>query len=453
MSRRRGGIDETAMIRELHKIMPHAGGTHTGSLVMEKTLEILIPTYRRPAGAAQAIESCLANPTERLSVRCNSNGYQPELEKYRNHDVRLTYECFATNRGVHANFLHLLQSTTARFCMLLSDEDSIDPDGVPRFLDFLDQCPESTRVVTSSIFDLEANRFYFRADDRFAGLELDLAVVMALSLVPSYMSGCVFSVRRLAEVDLAALFTASPGNAYPHIDVAWHLLRGGYLRTYQPQFVLKGKDIQEGGDGYSHRTSCESRAAENLDLNPNIYGAHARARQFYYSECLRSGLRSSIGLVAYYTAQLCWFAFFTNTVLGAGKVVMADRRRPVEEPVRLALEEARLANEFSGTPFAHLFMPVVSLPRFWQRIVLKIVGKSVGILQVFAIKVVVKGYWNCQRSERPPDPASLSPLGRYQTHVAASDGVSAGSEPAPPAETLNPSRKASTSRDWGKATR
>ena len=51
-------------------------------------LEILIPTFNRSHSAQEAIENVLACNDERLTVRCNSNGFEPGLEKYRNLDTK-----------------------------------------------------------------------------------------------------------------------------------------------------------------------------------------------------------------------------------------------------------------------------------------------------------------------------------------------------------------------------
>jgi len=101
-------------------------------------LEVLIPTHRRSESAAEAIESVVSSPDQRIAVRCNSNGYEPILERYRNHeDKRINYDCFFENRGSHANFLHLLKTSKSKFCMFLSDEDCLNKDGIAKFLDFL----------------------------------------------------------------------------------------------------------------------------------------------------------------------------------------------------------------------------------------------------------------------------------------------------------------------------
>ena len=60
---------------------------------MKPVLEILIPTYNRSKSAQKAIESVLECNDERISVRCNSNGYDHALQKFCN-----------LNDGVHFDY-------------------------------------------------------------------------------------------------------------------------------------------------------------------------------------------------------------------------------------------------------------------------------------------------------------------------------------------------------------
>ena len=354
-----------------------------------KTLEILIPTFGRPASAAQAIESCLANPDPRLYVRCNSNGYEPSLEKFKDYDSRLTYSCFDSNKGPHANFLYLLQTTKARFCMLLSDEDRIESSAVTKFLDFLDSCPESVKVVTCSIYDTINDRFYFLPDHRIAHKDIDFNAAMALSIIPTYMSGLVFSVADLAKLNLFELFKPSLGNAYSHLEVSKHLLVNGFLRIYTYYFVLKGKEIHEGGDGYSHRKSRQVRVLENLDLNPLIYGPKARARQFYYSDNRFSSLRRSMGIVSYFIAKLNLFSTFMGSVLSSNTVTIINKSVRISGEVKLALSEAKQFNEYSGSAFAFMFYYFIKLPILFNRILLKFLSKILGLLRRIMTLVVI----------------------------------------------------------------
>ena len=356
-----------------------------------KTLEILIPTYRRPESAACAIKSCLANTDQRLAVRCNSNGFEPSLEEFRSIDPRCIYDNFSTNSGSIANFRYLFQTTNARFCMLLSDEDRVDSGAMTNFLDFLDNCPDSVNVISCSIFDLQNNRYYSQPN-RLCQVDLDLGAVAALPIIPTYMSGLVFSVAKLHKVDLDKLCATSLGNAYSHLDISKYLLIDGYLRIYKPYFVLKGDEITEGGEGYEHRKLGHVSTSGNLDLNPLVYGPKARARQFYYSENNISYLRSHVGLMSFYFSKMNTFYFFAAAVSRANAVTIVDQGVSISAEVKFALSEAKLTNEFSGSIISFLFYPFSKIPIYLRLIFLKLLEKSLSTLnKVMVLVVLIRG--------------------------------------------------------------
>ena len=82
---------------------------------MKPVLEILIPTFNRAESFQEAIDSVLKCEDDRLTVRCNSNGYNPALEKYRNLNSRVKYDCFESNKGPHANLTKLFKEQTLIF--------------------------------------------------------------------------------------------------------------------------------------------------------------------------------------------------------------------------------------------------------------------------------------------------------------------------------------------------
>ena len=78
-------------------------------------LEILIPTFKRSHSAQEAIESVLACNDMRLTVRCNSNGFEPVLEKYRNLDDRVNYDSFESIEDSKKTFINYLQIQMQNF--------------------------------------------------------------------------------------------------------------------------------------------------------------------------------------------------------------------------------------------------------------------------------------------------------------------------------------------------
>ena len=353
------------------------------------TLEILIPTYRRPESAAIAIESCLANQDQRISVRCNSNGAEPLLEKYRTSDHRLTYTSFDSNRGPHENFLYLLQHTKALFCMLLSDEDRLDPNGITQFLDFLDNCPDSIKVISCSVYDVQQKAFSFYPDPGISHIDHDLNILLALHLIPTYMSGLVFFVPDLMKIKLKDLLSPTMGNAYGHLDISRHLMINGYLRFYTPRLVLKGEDINKGGDAYSHRNDRQLRSDGNPDLNPLVYGPKARARQFYYSDNMLVNYRQHTNFISYLMAKMHSFSFFYYMVLMSDTITVMEKNIDIKEEVKLALKEAKSLFEYSSNSFlSYLFFPLIIRPKKFNFIALKILGKINGLFQKIMMKKV-----------------------------------------------------------------
>lgn len=329
---------------------------------MTNTLEILIPTYGRPESAAEAIKSCLSTDDPRISVRCNSNGIEPSLELFRYYDPRLIYDCFETNRGVHANFYHLLSKSPARFCMLLSDEDRLDPTMIKHFLDYLDTCPETIQVISCSIFDSTENKYYRQLNWIAKNVDVNLNAQLSLQLIPTYMSGLVFCNKGLMSIELKKYLSPSLGNAYPHLDIANFLLTKGCMRFYNNKLVLKGADQQIGGDGCSHRTQNKPAVPDNLDLNPMVYGPRARARQFYYRDQLICQLRPNLKTFYFYLAKLNNFVSHSRTIIKSSKVVIIEPGVLWANEVKIALLEAKNHSEYVDSIATKLFAKSLALP-------------------------------------------------------------------------------------------
>lgn len=334
------------------------------------TLEILIPTYGRPDSAAAAMGSCLAVDDPRIAVRCNSNGFEADLERFRQADPRLNYDCFERNRGVHANFYQLLSHAGGRFCMLLSDEDRLDPAAIGPFLDYLDRLPETVQVVSCAIFNTVTERYYRRHGWISQEQDMTLDDQLPLQLIPTYMSGLVFSSRGLAGLDLKDCLQPTIGNSYAHLDIAALLLTHGTLRVYNQKLVLKGADRQTGGDGYAHRSGEQSGVSGNLDLNPRVYGPRARARQYYYRDRLICRLRSQLKPLRYQLARLNHLVEYARMVINSPRVVILPPETRIADEVRAAAEEARAAEESVRSGITSLFALLLVQPRLVRSLLL-----------------------------------------------------------------------------------
>ena len=326
-------------------------------------LEILIPTFNRSHSAEEAIENILACNDESLTVRCNSNGFEPALEKYRNLDPRVYYDSFESNRGFQENLHKLLAETNAKFCMILSDEDRIDVNEYKKILSFLENLSSSISVVISSISYKEKSGFYWRPNQRFS--EIDIHDCVALNPMPTYVSGYIFCVDALRDIDLKSFFNSSIGNVYHFTDVSLYLLPQSKLKFYHDRFVEMSPEIKYGGDGHSHKLpDLETNDAKNLDLNPSIYGPKARARQFFYRENLLHKLKDNVGYVSLFIGKLNYVEFFYESIMDSENKVIFSQNMILKDEALAGIHDSKENKEYSGSLTARFFEILLQYPRY-----------------------------------------------------------------------------------------
>lgn len=335
----------------------------------EKILDILIPTFRRPESASAAIEGILECSDGRFSIRCNSNGFEPILEKYRSQSKQLFYDCFEKNVGAKENYLHLIKSAQAKFCMLLSDEDRLDAKLLPDFLDYLEKLEDTVKVISCSIFDQTCMDYYHKLDSKLGTFRLDKNAFAALGLLPSYISGTVYRVSATKLIDLDYLHDSTIGNAYPHLDIAQILLLRGTFSFYSSRLVLKGKEVTEEGALSSHRSGPIEGKTDNPNRDPAVYGPYARARQFYYREKFYSELRNSLSWTALIAVKAYLVHAFLRAVWRSPQVVVFPSQMKCEVEVSKAYHDSVKNKDFSGSITSRMFRCLVILPWRSHRIV------------------------------------------------------------------------------------
>ena len=336
-------------------------------------LEILIPTFNRSHSAQEAIENVLACNDERLTVRCNSNGFEPGLEKYRNLDPRVNYDSFESNRGFQENLHKLLAETNAKFCMILSDEDRIDVNEYKKILSFLENLSSSIAVVICSISYKEKSGFYWRPNQRFS--EIDIHDCVALNPIPTYVSGYIFRGDSLRDIDLKSFFNSSIGNVYHFSDVSLYLLPQSKLKFYHDRFVEMGPAIKYGGDGHSHKLpDSETNDIKNLDLNPSIYGPKPRVRQFFYRENLLHKLKDSIGYISLFIGKLNYVEFFYKSIMDSENKVVFNQNMILKDEALAGYYDSKENKEYSGSLTARFFEMLLRYPRYISDLIMIIVS-------------------------------------------------------------------------------
>lgn len=332
---------------------------------MKPLLEILIPTFNRSESAKAAIESVIDCNDQRLTVRCNSNGYEPNLEKFRNFDSRVKYDCFEYNRGPHANSKKLFNETDAKFCMLLSDEDRVKSINYIKILNFLENVDKNTQVIACSIFDQSTNDYYWKPSLRI--MECNIHNYVALSPLSTYMTGLIYRVESLKAIDVNIVTNQSEGNSYGHLDITLHMLRNGKLNFFHKRFVEKGADVKFGGHGHSHKLKNSFKSSIDnkvMDLNPSVYGLKARARQFYYRENILNNLKSEISFVPFLIGKLNYIDFFYRSIMRSNQITVMPIKTDIKNEAMMAYLDSINKNENSGSKSSSFFSLLLRLPRY-----------------------------------------------------------------------------------------
>jgi glycosyltransferase involved in cell wall biosynthesis len=336
-------------------------------------LDVLVPTFRRPESATRAINSVITAEDNRARVICHSNGPESKLTHYGNLGPEVVYDYFEENLGPEANIAWLYAASTAKFCMLLSDEDALLTASLPKFLDYLSNLDNDCNVVSCSVFNEVTESFEYRVTqdpDEFASggldkLRLNLAGFTNLTS-SSYMSGYVYRNSALRSLNAYSLIdVASPHcrNCYSQIDIAQQLLTQGTARTYSPKFVLKGAAIETGGHAFCHRSSGYIPVNNNLDLNPDVYGPYARTSQYLYREKLLCGLGANFHGTSYMIADAKLYAFFFQVLLNSPQVVVLTDNSSVQSEAERAIRDAIKCNFFSGSITANIFIEAITGPK------------------------------------------------------------------------------------------
>ncbi|MBV8884781.1 MAG: glycosyltransferase family 2 protein, partial [Chroococcidiopsidaceae cyanobacterium CP_BM_RX_35] len=129
---------------------------------MTATVDILIPTYRRPAGLAVTLTSllsqtysdfriCISDQTEDSDIIA-SNEVQAALRVLRTHGHPVTIHKHLPRQGMAEHRQFLLEQATAPYCLFLDDDLILESDVVKRMLIAIQE--ESCGFVGSAVIGL-----------------------------------------------------------------------------------------------------------------------------------------------------------------------------------------------------------------------------------------------------------------------------------------------------------
>ncbi len=257
-------------------------------------LEVLVPTYKRTKSAIGAIKSVLAVDDPRVGISCHSNGIDEELEKFLFDQPRISYGYFSENKGAVANFLKVLEQSSAEYVLFLSDEDRVDSHYLAEFLNYLSS--HKYAFIHCSVLD-DRGMPYFSVKALHGEVLSRSDLLKLFPIDPTYISGYCFRRELLTADLLHYAFDYNEANVYPHL-----LLRNAVVKDvdkvglFGQGLIIKGEEANVGGDSHSHvdnNATDDNNSIVRQLLNPRIYGEDARMAQFLYLEPIIDAMAKS----------------------------------------------------------------------------------------------------------------------------------------------------------------
>ena len=187
-------------------------------------LTIGIPSYNRGKRVLDNV-LCLLNSyyDEEIEIIVSNNGTQNETKPYYEQladlsDSRLKYHCFAANQGPSLNFCKICEMAEGKYILLLSDEDCVDFNSLPKILNILKNEPTLSILRAST-----KTQFKFAQTVKYTtGKE----ALFAFMLTSNYMSGNIFNTEMLKQSQALQFVADNQENSaccmYPHM--VWELI-------------------------------------------------------------------------------------------------------------------------------------------------------------------------------------------------------------------------------------
>ncbi len=109
---------------------------------MKYLLSICIPSYNRAHCLPDLLQSIVAQYDERVEIVICDNGSSDQtkevVQEWQKKHPRIVYERFAKNVGPDRCFLKSVEMGSGTFCWLMGDDDILEPNGLKKILDSLD---------------------------------------------------------------------------------------------------------------------------------------------------------------------------------------------------------------------------------------------------------------------------------------------------------------------------
>lgn len=263
-------------------------------------LEICYPTFSREETCINNVLNIMKCSDPRYTVYVSSNGPAPKIHEALGSRKNVRINEFNENQGFSANVEYLLETSTAKYALLMSDEDTINEDELIKLLNFL-QAPITVEAVyylsTQTSFSLGTLK-------QFSGKYLNLRNLMLTHpMNPTYMSGYIFPTSNCKKANRGFLFDGGSENAYPFLKLRNKILKDGLKFMLIPEItIIQGPSINIGGGSLIDLYSPESRTMQYMNFTSisQVHVPREKHLRFISKILIAKQIQNNMGLKVYF---------------------------------------------------------------------------------------------------------------------------------------------------------
>lgn len=213
-------------------------------------LSICIPSYNRGHRALELVKSVLEFECPDIEIVVSNNGSTKNIEGYKAiqamQSERLQYNEFEENQQYVGNINKVIKMARGRFCLIISDEDMLDKEGLYAYLDIMKNNPHIGAIRTAT------SVHYNGIEDIY--LEAGIEAIEGFFLVNNYLSGIIYNRSVISDEVIDVLAMENSENIayrlYTHmiIDI-YAMLAAGVLRSSK-MLVIEGRSEDTNNERY-----------------------------------------------------------------------------------------------------------------------------------------------------------------------------------------------------------
>lgn len=232
-------------------------------------ISICIPSYNRGHRALKLVEELLGySYDESVEIIVSNNGSTKNVEGYEQiksiEDERIVYHEFDTNHQFYGNLNQVIKMASGEFCMLLSDEDSIDIDVFNHCLNILAENRQLglMRTKTSLHYTFCENCYAHAGEE----------ALQSYYLVGNYISGVFYNRSVVTNEVIDELCERYESDKayfyYPHMFIETYIELASDIYMFEELLIMEGEAEQDADKSDSNKkvlkyASYEDRLEQN----------------------------------------------------------------------------------------------------------------------------------------------------------------------------------------------